>query len=55
MTKLPLPTQTEIQTHNILVEKLREYSEANDNWISFSKFMEVVLYDKADGYYIKKK
>jgi len=54
MTKLPLPTQTEIQTHNILVEKLREYSEANDNWISFSKFMEVVLYDKADGYYIKK-
>ena len=55
MNKLPLPTETEVDTHQALVEKLRNFSQLNENWISFSSFMEIVLYDKECGYYIKKK
>ena len=55
MVKLPLLNKSEETTHDALTQKLKKDIHDSGGTISFSSFMERVLYDREIGYYTSDK
>lgn len=48
---LPQPDASALAASRALVERVRAELRAHDNWISFARYMEMVLYQPGLGYY----
>ena len=51
MTKFPEASKEELHLSQLLTNKLKEKIGASNNWLSFSDFMNMALYDPHYGYY----
>ena len=51
MTKFPEASKEELHLSQLLTNKLKEKIRASNNWLSFSDFMNMALYDPQYGYY----
>ncbi len=51
MTSLPLPSEEQLTHSTLLVQRLRDEIAIQGGWITFARFMELVLYAPGLGYY----
>lgn len=50
-SELPSPDASALATSRALIERVRAELRAQGNWISFARYMEMVLYEPGLGYY----